>query len=108
MQTPTQVLATLFDAERAKTPIDTSDYARGFRAGLSRAVEEMKQQPLTDPQKAAVSDFIDRLHVMGDYLVEEVGHHNCAGGGSEVNGAHEPGCGYEPLTPLDQIRVETR
>lgn len=108
MQTPTQALGSLFDAERAKTPIDTSDYARGFRAGLSRAVEEMKRLPLTDPQQAAVRDFLDRLHVMGDYLVEEVGHHTCGTGPDGHYGAHEPGCGYEMVTPLKDITLETR
>jgi hypothetical protein len=108
MQTPTQVLAALFDAERSKTPQDTSDYGRGFRAGLARAVEEMKQQPLTDPQKDAVRDFIDRLHVISDHLVEEVGQHTCGTGPEGHYGAHEPGCGFEMITPLKDITLEIR
>jgi hypothetical protein len=43
--------------------------------------------------------------VVGTWLVEYVGEHTCAGGTVESNGAHEPGCGYEPLINLDGMTL---
>lgn len=106
-RTALQVVASMYDDERSR-PADRGDYDFGRRAALRDLMEALKKEPLEESEKAAVRDFLARLHVIGDWLVEETGEHNCAGGGAEVSGAHEPGCGYEPITPLDQIRIETR
>lgn len=59
-------------------------------------------------EKIAIRDFIGRLHVISDHLVEDVGHHTCGTGPDGHYGAHEPGCGYEMITPLKDITQEIR
>lgn len=105
-KTAIQVVDEMLRTEHSKPAQGETDWA--YRRALRDVIERLKKEPLEEPEKAAVLDFLDRLHVIGDWLVEETGEHNCAGGGSEVSGAHEPGCGYEPITPLAEIRIETR
>lgn len=44
------------------------------------------------------------MHIDGTWLVEDVGHHTCGTGPGGHFGAHERGCGTEPV--LDLSRVE--
>jgi hypothetical protein len=44
-----------------------------------------------------------RLAIDGDWLVEDVGRHTCAGGTPESSYAHEPGCGLEPIMTLAEL-----
>lgn len=44
-----------------------------------------------------------RLAVMGDWLVQEVNQCTCGGGGYDL--PHEPGCGFEPLIKLDELKA---
>lgn len=46
---------------------------------------------------------VDKYEIDSGWLVYNVGHHTCAGGGPEANGIHEPGCGYDGVLSLDQI-----
>lgn len=106
-RTALQIVAAMYDDERSR-PADRGDYDFGRRAALRDLMEALKKEPLEESEKAAVRDFLDRLHVIGDWLVEETGNHTCGTGPDGHYGIHEPGCGYEPITPLDQIRIETR
>lgn len=47
------------------------------------------------------ADFRDgKIAIVNGWLVEVVNEHTCAGGGAEVGGAHESGCGMSPLMDL--------
>lgn len=105
-KTAIQIVAGMYDAERARPAQGETDWA--YRRALRDVLEALKRSPQPEAAEAAVRDFVGRLHVIGDWLVEETGEHNCAGGGSEVSGMHEPGCGYDPIVPLSEIRIETR
>lgn len=105
-KTPIQVVDEMLRAEHAKPAQGETDWA--YRRALRDVIERLKKEPLEEPQKAAVRDFIDSLHVVGDYLVEEVGYHTCGTGEGGHYGAHEPGCGYMPVTRLSDITLETR
>jgi hypothetical protein len=48
------------------------------------------------------------LTVMGDWLVEYAGEHTCGTGPGGHYGAHEPGCGYEPLANLEGMSPAER
>ena len=76
--------------------------------GRHRDVASYLDEVWDQIEKIAIRDFIGRLHVISDHLVEEVGHHTCGTGEGGHYGMHEPGCGYEMLTPLKDITIETR
>ena len=111
-KTAIQVVAEMYDESRAGMShipaARSSEREMGYRSALRDVIERLKKEPLEEPEVAAVRDFIDRLHVMGDWLVEETGKHTCGTGPDGHYGLHEPGCGYEPITPLAQIRIEMR
>lgn len=44
-----------------------------------------------------------RLALHGDWLVEDVGRHTCAGGTPEAGYMHEPGCGLEPVMTVAEL-----
>ena len=50
----------------------------------------------------------ERLQIVGDWLVEDVGRHTCGTDPGGHYGAHEPGCGLEPLIPLDALDEQMR
>ena len=97
------VLAALFDAERVK-PLQ-GEFDKGVRAGLSMAVEKLKQEPSTQQENDLIVDFLDRLKVVNGYLVEYVGRHTCGTGPDGHYGAHEPFCGYEMICNLSEITL---
>jgi hypothetical protein len=45
----------------------------------------------------------ERLRIDGEWLVLEVDRHTCGTGPEGHYGAHEPGCGLEPLLRLDEL-----
>lgn len=47
----------------------------------------------------------ERFVIVGDMLCEDVGYHTCGAGGEF---GHEPGCGLEPLIPLDDLDAMMR
>lgn len=106
-RTALQIVAAMYDAERAE-PAVRGDFDYGRRVALRDVMEALKKEPMDQASTAAVKDFVDRLAVIGDYLVAATGEHTCGTGPDGHYGAHEPGCGYEPITPLDQIRIATR
>jgi hypothetical protein len=46
---------------------------------------------------------LSRYTVQGDYLCEYVDHCTCGVGRGGHYGAHEPGCGLEPVGPIAQL-----
>lgn len=57
-------------------------------------VLDVASLPLVDPR---------RLVVVGGWLCEDTGRHDCVGGGAEVLGAHELGCGLAQVMPLEDV-----
>lgn len=45
----------------------------------------------------------DRFVIAGDMLCEDVGRHTCGTGPEGHYGAHEPGCGLEPVMSLEDL-----
>lgn len=105
-KTAIQIVAEMYDAERVRPAQGETDWA--YRRALRDVLEALKRSPQPEAAEAAVRDFVGRLHVINDYLVEETGKHTCGTGPDGYYGLHEPGCGYEIITPLSEIRIETR
>lgn len=55
---------------------------------------------MTGPTPDEVSG---ELHIINGWLVQDTGEHTCAGGGPEAGGAHERGCGLEPLATVEDV-----
>lgn len=84
----------LFRAANAKAVMG------GFALGLARRHVELLRSTQPRPSAEPAST---RFLIEGDWLVEDVGHHTCGTGPDGHYGAHERGCGLEPLISLDQL-----
>lgn len=91
-----------------------SDYGGGEVASqwrhLGEGIQEMfrlkARAALVAAQSAASQDSAlnpDDMSIMNGYLVLSVNEHTCGTGPDGHYGAHEPGCGYEPLVNLAEI-----
>lgn len=59
--------------------------------------------PYAVPDAATEAHDPKNLSIMNGWLVECVGEHTCGTGPDGYYGAHEPGCGYEPLVNLSEL-----
>lgn len=93
-------------ADREPCPEGTC-YRVRFAAPLSAARypgdrwpdEVLRANGMAAPERPAH----ERLLIMGEWLAEDVGRHTCGTGPDGHYGAHEPGCGIEPVMTLAEL-----
>lgn len=72
----------------------------GVTVGLTSALSDRIREGFRKAEDAVPQP----LEIMNGWLVAAVGSHTCGGGTIESGYHHEPGCGYEPLVNLAELR----
>ena len=82
---------------------DDLNQAGVFRVDLMHVIWEETLSRLNQPPLDT-----DNIGIYGEgldaWLVYDVGYHTCGGYGPESGYRHEPGCGYEPIIQMKNIK----